>query len=849
MTLSHAFHWAKPPLFLIDGTSFIYRAFYAYPDLSRSDGFPTNALYIMLRLLIKLQREESPEFACFIIDGRGPTFRHELLPSYKEQRLKMPESLFKQIDPLLNGTGLLGIPHFTTRDVEADDCIASLAEQFKGTNPVVIVGSDKDLRQCLDQHVVLWDPGMKTQKVITLEDFKEQEGLSPWQWPDFQALVGDKSDNIPGVPGIGPKTAKNLLKRHPSLEKIKEHFERLSAKEQEKIGPHLESVFLYRRLTRLRTDSSQVKDLFELHCRPPDKEGLKDFLNAYEFRSLLKDLDISFDEPVSMPKRQPVRQKTVKAGKAAPLNVQGQELGLVPMEDGSFLLGFDGEELLEDLSAPDIAAALAEAACVYLPSYKDLLELHEAFEQPALSRFFDCSLAAYLLNPEERDYGWSSLLKAHLPGLGLHRDNQGLAALHIGRQLRKKIESAGLTELKYTVEMPLIPVLRRMEKQGVGIDLQAFKGFLEEVQADIESVSRSIFERAGGEFNLRSPQQLAEVLFDRLGLRTGRKTPGGQPSTASSVLEGLRSQHPIIEDILTFRSLEKLRSTYLDPLPRQIGHDGRLHTHFNHLATATGRLSSRRPNLQNIPIRGAFGPRMRACFVAAEGMELVAADYSQIELRILAHLSADEELCEAFSREEDIHTRTASILLGKPAQEISPDERRKAKTINFGLIYGMGPQKLAAELGISLKESKEFINIYFSRLTGVRRFFEEVEAFARQNGFVTTLAGRRRLLPDIASRNANLAEQSKRIAINTVVQGSAADIIKLAMIAVDRDPLLDQLQGTLILQVHDELLLEAPGNHVRQVGERCAELMSSVKPLSVPLTVEWGSGKNWSEAH
>jgi DNA polymerase-1 len=845
MNLRETFNWSEPPLFLIDGTSFIYRAFYAYPDLSRSDGFQTNALFIVLRLLLRIKREEDLRFGCFIVDGRGPTFRHELLPSYKEQRLKMPEGLFKQIEPLLQAASLLGIPRYTTQESEADDCIASLAAQFKESAPVVIVGSDKDLRQCLDRNVVLWDPGQKTQKLTTVDGFQESEGLSPEQWPDFQALVGDKSDNIPGVPGIGPKTAKKLLGRFPSLDALKAGFDRLSAKEQEKLAPHLDDVFLYRRLTSLRTDLSQVGHLSELRCDPTDWAGLKSFLETYEFKSLLKELDLS-DQPAV---ENAPRSQSFQARNQALPDLQGLELGLVPAGDGQFLLASEQEEYLVQGSPDQLLAALDQAATLIVPSYKDFLQISERFEELPLPRFFDLSLAAYLLNPEERDYSWPRLLQTYLSQVHVHHDNEGLAALHIGRLLRPRLEEAGLMELKYSVEMPLIPVLRRMEKRGLGIDLQAFDHFLQDVQNDIDRLSRTIFERAGREFNLRSPQQLAEVLFDDLGLRAGRKTPGGVPSTASAVLEGLQSQHPIIEDILAFRSLEKLRSTYLDPLPRQVWDDGRLHTHFNHLATATGRLSSSRPNLQNIPIRGSFGPRMRSCFVADSGCELIAADYSQIELRILAHLSGDEDLCEAFSRGEDIHTRTASILFDKSAGAVSSDERRKAKTINFGLLYGMGPQKLAREMGIGLKEAKSFIDIYFSRLSGVRQFFEQIEATARHQGFVTTLAGRRRLLPDIASRNTNLAEQSRRMAINTVVQGSAADIIKMAMVAVDTDQLLGQLQSRLILQVHDELLLESPRENVRRAGERSAELMSSVRQLIVPLTVEWGFGKNWSEAH
>ena len=850
MSLQDTLHWSKPPVYLIDGSSFLYRAFYAYPDLSRSDGFPTNALYITLRILLNIIKKEHPVHACFILDGKGPTFRQEIMPSYKAQRQKMPEPLSQQIEPLLQGVGLLGFPTHVPEGSEADDVIATLCTRFQDELPVVIVGSDKDLRQCLTPSVVLWDPGQRTEKLLTVQDFQQQQGMSPKQWPDYQALIGDKSDNIPGVPGVGPKTAANLLARYPTLEDLQAGFDHLSAKEQKKLGPHMQAAFQYRELTRLRTDLDCDLSLDTLKCHLPEKDELKDFLQTFEFTSLLKDLAFAQDPQHTAPSSSPpvANQRRGSLSLEDIPDLDQESIGLVDTDQG-FLLAWSEQEIEIQAEPADLVQVLGSCATIYIPSFKDLCEQDQSWESLAWDRVFDLSLATYLLNPEDRDYSWKRILQGFLPEIDVHADNQALAALHIGQIVHHRLEHAALLGLMQDIETPLIPVLVRMQRRGVGIDLKAFQRFLQEVEKDLERLTADAYSRAGGEFNLRSPQQLADVLFNRLGLRPGRKTPGGQPSTSIAVLESLQHQHPLIADIVQYRSLEKLRSTYLAPLPRQVHGDGRIHTTFNNLATATGRLSSSNPNLQNVPIRGSFGPRMRSCFVAQEGYNIVAADYSQIELRVLAHLSQEPHLIEAFAAQEDIHTRTASLLMDKEQTQISADERRKAKTINFGLIYGMGPQKLSRELGISLNEAKEFIEKYFSRLPKVSAFFQEVETRAKANGAVTTISGRRRLLPEITSQNENLAGQAKRMAINTVVQGSAADIIKMAMLKVEADAELSSCQARLILQVHDELLLESPEGSATACGHRVAELMRSVMDLDVPLEVDWGTGRSWAEAH
>lgn len=841
------------PLFLIDGHAFIYRGFYAYPDFKRSDGFPTSAMYIIFKLVLKLLREEKPSHLVFVTDGRGPTFRNDLLPTYKANRPRMPEGLAAQLEPLKSGLRLLGVPVLEAEGCEADDCIASLAARFKAGRSVVIVGADKDLRQCLDDNVVMWDPAQGKEKIVTLEGFVEETGLQPAQWADFQAMTGDAADNIPGIPKVGPKTAMGFLRRFPSLDLLRANFDRLTAKEQTLLAPHMEQVLVYRQLTTLRTDMCRQFGLDDLVVGPV-AEGALEFFKEYEFRSLLSEFQtLASGKARSVAGTPP--QGEVPAVSEAPMptrveprlvhaldRLAGREVGLHG-EEGRWILGTDDSELLFMGPVAELNSALAGAS-VHVTSFKTVLE-EGRLDLSRCAEVFDIELAAYLLSPEERNYSLERIRDGLGGEIDVHPENHGQTVLAVGRLLRARLAGSELLGLLRDLEMPLTAVLVRMQKRGIRIDEGRFREFLIRVQAELERLTAQIHARAGMEFNIRSSQQLADVLFSRMGLKSRQKTPGGAQSTSSGVLEGL--DHPIVADILEFRMYEKLRSTYLEPLPQLADASGRIHTTFNQLATATGRLSSSNPNLQNIPIRGALGPRMRSCFVAAPGALLVAADYSQIELRVLAHMSGDPTLLEAFAAGADIHARTAGILFDKA--EVTSDERRKAKTINFGLLYGMGPQKLGRELGISLKEAKEFIAVYFSKLSRVREFYEEIEAGAKSLGYVTTLAGRRRMLPEINSRNVNLAQQARRMAINTVVQGSAADIIKKAMLEVDKSPLIGELGASLILQIHDELLLEAPAPRAREVGEAVAGIMASVYRLDVPLAVDWGVGGDWSEAH
>lgn len=868
------------PLYLIDGTSYIYRGYYAFGDLSRSDGFPTNALFIVLRLALKLLREERPGHAVFVMDGGGPSFRTERFPAYKAQRQKMPEPLARQIDPIIEGVKLLGLPVLRQPGIEADDFIASLAARYKSRRPVVIVGSDKDLRQCLDKQVLLWDPSTKQEKIVTLEDFQAEFPAGPAHWPDFQALTGDSSDNIPGVPGVGPKTAAEIVAQFPSLEQLKEGVAELKPALRKKIEEHMEAAFLYRELTRLKLDAAPDLSLEDMAVRPAPRARTAAFLNSYELRSLVRELPQddapSAPAPAAKPAAAPAPSGQLSLFGAAPQKrpvhrepapeqpvpltslpfLEGAEAAVVASVPSgkAFFLAVPGKQWLVEAAPEELAPLLAGASSVATPSLKELLSANPEWGGVPLSKWFDASLGAYLLGPEDRIYSWERLQDSLWSDPGFTPDEapdhaQGLACLALARRLGHRLHQAGLDTLLRELELPLVPVLVDMERAGIRIDKAAFAAFAQEVNAKLAQLTDQMHRQAGVRFNIRSSQQLADVLFNRLGLKAPGKTPGGAASTSAEVLERLAGQHPLVDSILEYRKLEKLRSTYLEPLPALADEDDRIHTTFNQLATATGRLSSSAPNLQNIPVRGELGRRMRSLFTAARGSVLVSADYSQIELRVLAHFSRDPALIEAFRQGQDIHSRTAALLFDRPREAVTPEQRRQAKTINFGLLYGMGPQKLGRELGLTLNAAKDFIAKYFERLSTLKEYYQQVLEQAKQKGYVTTLAGRRRLLPDIHSRNAQLESQARRQAINTVVQGSAADIIKMAMLKTAADQRLKSLGARLILQVHDELLLEVPEPNGRAAGERLSEIMTGVVELDVPIAADMGVGPDWGVAH
>lgn len=919
MSLKQRLGLAAEPVFLMDGSAFIYRGFFANRNMQRSDGFPTNSLVVVSRVLLRILREERPRYFAFVQDGKGPNFRHEIFPLYKANRDATPEDLVRQLDPIHRMVRALGLRLEVSQGCEADDCIASLAARFAAEHPVIIVSGDKDLKQCLGPNVYMWDPASKEEKLVSEADFTAESGVTPAQWPDVQALIGDTSDNIPGVPGIGPKTARQIFSICPSLEDIRDHFVLLPPKMQAKLQAHLENMFTWRELTTLRRDFCPGVTLDDLRVRPLDAATCALLTEEFELFALRRELaaldrlqaaeadlpeefldagSIREDaqpaagkkaaaEQASLPLAQPVRsgratsqmslldampQESAPAldDVAALPDCGGARVALIWAHgdrEAPYLAveGADGSSLGEwQWKGPvaELARWLAPARTLVTADLKGLLTSASCWQFLA-GRAGDCidlGVAAYLLNPEENDYGgprlsarWGAVLRHELESRGETGPGPARLGLAMAQLFEQRMEKDGLLELFRRLEMPLLPVLAGMEQSGVAIDAAAFRAFLDDVQGQLDQLTAHVYELAGTQFNIRSAQQLGDVLFNGLGLPAPRKTKGGQASTSQQTLEKLAEQHPVVDSILQYRKLEKMRSTYLDPLPRLVDPQGRIHTTFNQKATATGRLSSSNPNLQNIPVRGPLGKRMRSCFIAGPGRLLVSADYSQVELRVLAHVSQDPALLEAFRNGEDIHARTAALVYDLPPDQVSPDQRRNAKTINFGLIYGMGAQKLAQELKISTAQARDFIARYFERLQGLKEFYEGVEASARKHGFVTTLGGRRRLLPDINSASGQAAALARRQAINTVIQGSAADIIKLAMLAVARDERLRELDARLLLQVHDELLLEVPADAAEEAGALVARLMQDVCPagkeLSVPLLVDWGTGHDWGAAH
>ena len=887
MSLKQRLGFTKEPLYVMDGNAFLFRGFFFFFSMSRSDGFPTGALHIVGRVLLKLLREERPKHFVFIMDGHGKHFRHDIFPAYKANRPSAPEGLVMQIEPLQNLVRALGMKVLVSDGCEADDCIASLAAKYGSQRPVVIIGMDKDLRQCLSPEVVMWDPASREEKLLTLDSFRAETGLEPSQWPDVQALIGDTSDNVPGVKGIGEKTAEKLFRDFRSLEDVRDRMAEVPPSIRKKLEGNEEAMFLYRELTRLHTDCC-AQPLEELAVEPLDRQHARTFLREFEMNSLLRELDslmrqgvvafqgeaedVSgavapgartarqlslFDEPAPVPamddvqdaSRLPVCAGLMVAVTPAPVVNRSQSHGLcVAVRKGS-----DVEESLYSGDARALVAWASAASLVVTPDMKRLLHAHPAWGTISPSRCFDLGLAAYLLAPEDRDYGWPSLSARHAEKSGLPMERPASIALSLYDDMVKRLEHDGLLRLLHDMEMPLIPVLVSMENAGITIDKAALRDFLDEVQTELDALTERIYQEAGQQFNIRSAQQIGEILFKKLGLAAAKSTKGGQASTSQAVLEKLSGQHPVVDALLEFRKLEKMRSTYLEPLPRLAGPDSRIHTTFNQTATATGRLSSSNPNLQNIPVRGDLGRRMRTCFTAGPGMKLISADYSQVELRVLAHYSQDPTLLSAFRNGEDIHTRTAALLFDVDPAQIGPDQRRRAKTINFGLIYGMGARKLGQDLGIPLSEARMFIERYFARFAHIKEFFDSVEQEARKNGYVTTLSGRRRPLPDMLSQSGQARALAERQAVNTLIQGSAADLIKLAMLSVYNDGELRRMKARMLLQIHDELIVEAPEENAEAAASRLASLMTDTSAwgldLHVPLVADAGVGRNWGEAH
>ncbi|MBI5527081.1 MAG: DNA polymerase I [Deltaproteobacteria bacterium] len=895
------------PLYIIDATSYIYRAFFAIRRLSTSDGRPTNAIYGFISMLSRVYKDFDPERVCLVFDAKEKTFRHKMYPAYKATRSAPPEGLVEQIPAVHEIAKAFCVPVLSVPGFEADDVIGTLAarEAAAGRECVIITG-DKDLMQLVSDRVTLYDT-MKEQRTDTA-GVRARFGVGPAHVADVLALAGDSSDNIPGVRGVGEKTATGLVSRYGRVEEIYADLSRVeNVKLREKLEASREDALLSKKLATIVTDVPL--DLAEdaLAARPPDRERIEEILRRFEITKV----------PLPGPARAPEGPRAAGADSAEKKIRALAERDYVTVLDmqalGEALAAVRAAEIVsidtETTSVEPVRAALVGVSlgvgggrAFYIPiahlgldaprqlRWEDVRgPLAEALDKKALaaqnakydlivlSRHGlplkigdDTMIVSYLLDPEAQSHGLRALARLYLSYdilsfdevVGKRQKEGAFADLPVDIASRYSCEDADVTHrlrdallpkltgpllaLYREVEMPLVPILARMEMAGMRVDPKRLEALSAELGASMKRTAEEIFAAAGTEFNIGSPRQLADVLFNRLGLRTVKNTKTG-PSTDSEVLEELAAEHELPGKVLAYRSFQKLKDTYLDAFPALVNRKtGRIHCSFNQTVTATGRLSSSQPNLQNIPIRTPIGRMIREAFCAPDGRTLISADYSQIELRVLAHLSGDKTLLRAFENGEDIHARTASEVFGVEIGRVTSDQRRAAKTINFGIVYGMGAFRLARELGIKRTEAQEYIDSYFARIPGVRRYLDSIISNARAEGSVKTITGRVRYVPNLNSRNPQARQGAERVATNTPIQGSAADIMKLSMIRLDGTV---SRKADLLLQVHDELVFEVDAQDAGTLAAEIRKTMETAVLLSVPLKVDVGTGKTWADAH
>ena len=920
---------SQAPLVLVDGSSYLYRAFHALPPLTTSKGLPTGAVKGVLNMLKSLRKQYPDSPFAVVFDAKGGTFRDEMFAEYKANRPSMPDDMRVQIEPLHASVIALGFPLLCVEGVEADDVIGTLARSSAAADrPVVISTGDKDMAQLVDGHITLVNT--MTGSVMDIEGVKEKFGVSPEQIIDYLALMGDSSDNIPGVPGIGPKTASGLLvgvggglvDLYEKLDIVPTLPIRGAKNLPAKLEEHREMAFLSYRLATIKIDVPLDIGLEDLHLKQPDCEKLIELYTELEFKSWIAEVErdakragqvIVHEEPA--PPAEEQQYETI-------LDQARFDVWLKKLNDAK-LIAFDTETTGLDAQQAQLVGlsfAVKPGEAAYIPlthSYmgvpeqldrdsvlralKPLLEdpakakvgQHAKFDMNILANCaiggdqacgimvqgvaFDTMLESYVLDSTATRHDMDSLALKYLghsttsfqdiAGKGVKQltfDQISLeqagpyaaedadVTLRLHQALHEKLLAIpSLNKVLTDIEMPLVPVLARIERQGALVDANLLGIQSVELGDKLVALEREAFAIAGEEFNLSSPKQLGVILYEKLGLPIISKTAKGQPSTAEAVLAELAEQDfPLPKVLMQYRSMSKLKSTYTDRLPEQINpRTGRIHTSYHQAVTATGRLSSSDPNLQNIPIRTAEGRRIRQAFVAPKGYKLLAADYSQIELRIMAHLAKDEGLLHAFRNNLDVHSATAAEVFGVELGDVTVDQRRSAKAINFGLIYGMSAFGLAKQIGVDRKQSQAYIDRYFARYPGVLEYMERTRTQAAEQGYVETIFGRRLYLPDINAKNPALRKGAERTAINAPMQGTAADIIKKAMVAVDNWLTASGLDARVILQVHDELVLEVREDLVDQVRDEVRIHMSEAAKLDVPLLVEVGVGNNWDEAH
>ncbi|HET6419350.1 MAG TPA: DNA polymerase I [Geobacteraceae bacterium] len=888
----------KQTLYLVDGSSYIYRAYYAIRHLSSPRGFPTNALYGFTQMLLKVLKERKPDHIAVVFDAGRETFRTAIYPDYKANRSAMPDDLVPQIAPIKEMVRAFNIPAMELREYEADDIIGTIARDCaKKGMEIVIVTGDKDLMQVVGENITLLDT-MKD-KVTGVDGVLERFGVPPERVIDVLGLAGDTSDNIPGVPSIGEKTAMKLIREFGSLDELLARASEVKGKTGEKIREFADQALLSRRLATVNFETPIEYRFEELAAGPPDNGKLAELFREYGFTTLMKELTseatLSTDDYKTVNNEDDFSRllDDLKGVPEFSIDLETTSLNSLEAEIVGISLSFRDHEAYyipvghDYPGAPaqlDRAGTLEALRPLLTDPDKHKIGQNIKYDYQVLRRYgiemegvrFDTMVASYLLNPVRSSHGLDSLSVefldhkmisyAEVAGSGKDQVNfsrvpvekasvysceDADAAFLLRGIFLPKLADAGMDELFFDLEMPLVKILAEMELCGVRVDLPLLKELSDGFAAQLAFLEKDIFSQAGCEFNINSPKQLGEVLFGKLGLPSGKKTKGKTGwSTDMDVLTSLARDYELPKTILQYRSLSKLKSTYTDALPKLVDKTtGRIHTSYNQTVTNTGRLSSSEPNLQNIPVRTDEGRKIRRAFIPEQGHLLLSADYSQIELRVLAHLSGDRVFCEAFAADEDIHTRTASEVFDIMPGLVTPEMRRQAKTVNFGVIYGQGAFGLARELGVSTKTAREFIDSYFARHSGAREFLDNCVKEAETKGFVTTLLGRRLPIPDIASSNGNVRAFAQRNAINYPIQGSAADIIKKAMVRVFDALRKEGLKSRLIMQVHDELVFEVP-EHEKDVVERLVRReMEHAASLRVPLKVDVNYGGNWSEAH
>ena len=910
-------------LWLVDGSSYLYRAFFALPPLTSSKGEPTGALLGVLNMLNKLLKDESPELIAIVLDAPGRTFRDDLFEEYKAHRPPMPDDLRAQIAPLVEAIPALGLPMLRIAGVEADDVIGTLAERAsKEGLEVVISTGDKDMAQLVNDRITLVNTMFDTK--LDRAGVKAKFDVLPEQIVDYLALVGDSSDNIPGVPKVGPKTAAKWLNEHGSADGIRANAHAIAGKVGESLRENLATLELSRKLATIRRDLDLPLAPADLVRKPPDNDALSALYSRFEMNSLLRQLTSAgapvagerdaVSERISSGASEPTSRPPAPARQYETISTQQQLDHWIKALESADLFAFDTETTSLNYMEAEVVGVsfcIEPGKAAYLPlahdyagapdqldrattlaRLKPLLEdadrkkigHHLKYDAHVLKGCgielagmrYDSMLESYVLNSTATRHDMDSCAKLYLgvdtikyedvAGKGakqitfnqvpVERASEYAAedadvTLQLHRVLHAALENVpALLRIYEEIEQPLVPVLLEMEHRGVLVNRELLKKQSGEIAKRLAELEVEAHQSAGQPFNLDSPKQLQEILFTKQGLPVRQKTRTGQPSTAEDVLAELAERYPLPRLILEHRGLAKLRSTYTERLPEQIDpKTGRVHTSYHQAVAVTGRLSSSDPNLQNIPIRTMEGRRIRQAFIAPPGQVLLSADYSQIELRIMAHLSGDESLRRAFAEEGDIHRATAAEVFDVPAEKVTNDQRRAAKAINFGLIYGMSAFGLARQLGIERHAAQDYVGRYFGRYPGVRDYMDRTRASARERGFVETVSGRRLYLPDIRSRDRNLQQYAERSAINAPMQGTAADIIKRAMIRVQAWLAESQAKAHLVMQVHDELVLEVAESEVEKVRGKVVELMCGAGELTVALKVDTGVGPNWDDAH